>query len=107
MLINDNFKFLENIKQGFKRTVSRNKYRSEVTTQPKTNKLDYLIDPAFKSIKRLIVLSLKRDNDDPTKWTCSIIMTTSNKYYMSFVEIKDLNTFVDNKSFFDHPVWNK
>ena len=67
LLINDNFKFLENIKQGFKRTVSRNKYRSEVTTQPKTNKLDYLIDPAFKSINRLIVLSLKRDNDDPTK----------------------------------------
>ena len=30
--INDNIKFLEDIKQGFKRTVSWNKYRSELTT---------------------------------------------------------------------------
>ena len=33
--INDNIKFLENIKQGFKRTIFWNKYRSEITTQPK------------------------------------------------------------------------
>ena len=38
--INNNIKFLKNIKQGFKRTVSWNKYRSEITTQPKNNKLD-------------------------------------------------------------------
>ena len=42
--INDNIKFLENIKQGFKRATSWNKYRSKITTQPKTNILDYLID---------------------------------------------------------------
>ena len=35
--INDNIKFLENVKQGFKRTISWNKYRSEITTQPKNN----------------------------------------------------------------------
>ena len=29
--INDNIKFLENIKQGFKRTISWNKYRSDIT----------------------------------------------------------------------------
>ena len=33
--INDKTKFLENIKQGFKRTISWNKYRSEITTQKK------------------------------------------------------------------------
>ena len=32
--INDNIKFLENIMQGFKETISWNKYRSEITTQP-------------------------------------------------------------------------
>ena len=37
LFINDNIKFLENIKQGFKRTISWNKYRSEVTAQPKNN----------------------------------------------------------------------
>ena len=35
--INNNIKFLENTKQGFKRTFSSNKYRSEITTQPKNN----------------------------------------------------------------------
>ena len=36
--INDNIKFLDNIKQGFKGTISWNKYRSEITAQPKNNK---------------------------------------------------------------------
>ena len=30
--VNDNIKFLEDIKQGFKKTISWNKYRSEITT---------------------------------------------------------------------------
>ena len=34
--INNNMKFLENIKQGFKGTTSWDKYRSEITTQHKT-----------------------------------------------------------------------
>ena len=42
--INDNIKFLENMKQGFKRTISQNKYRSEITTQTKNKNLDYLIE---------------------------------------------------------------
>ena len=50
--INDNIKFLENIKQGFKRTIYWNKYRSEITTQTRNN-LDYLIDPTFRKINRL------------------------------------------------------
>ena len=37
--INDNIKFSENIKQEFKRTICWNKYRSEITTQPKNNNL--------------------------------------------------------------------
>ena len=64
--INDNIKFLENIKQGFKRTISWNKYRSEITTQPKSNNLDYLIDPTFRKISTLFALSFKNGNYDPT-----------------------------------------
>ena len=33
--IDDNIKLLENIKQGFKRIISWNKYRSEIATRPK------------------------------------------------------------------------
>ena len=33
--INQNIKFLEDINQGFKRTISQNKHRSEITTKIK------------------------------------------------------------------------
>ena len=65
--INDNIKFLENIKQGFKKAIFWNKYRSEITTHAKNNNLDYLIDPTLRNINRLFVLSLKNVNDDPAR----------------------------------------
>ena len=40
LFTNGNIKYLENIKQGFERTISWNKYRSEIITQPKHNNLD-------------------------------------------------------------------
>ena len=43
------------MKQVFKRIISWNKYRPEITTQPKTNNLDYIIDPKFRNIDRLSV----------------------------------------------------
>ena len=59
-------KFLENVKQRFKRKISWSKCRSERKIQPKNNNLDYLIHPLFKNIIRLFVLSFKNCNDDPT-----------------------------------------
>ena len=57
--INNNIKFLENIKQGFKRTIPCNKYRFELTAQTENNNLDYLIDRKFRNINRFFVLSFK------------------------------------------------
>ena len=57
--LNNNIKFLENIKQRFKRTIYWNKNRPEATAQPKNNNLDYLIDPTFRNINRLF-FHLKR-----------------------------------------------
>ena len=65
--INNNIKFLENIKQGFKRTVSWNKYYSEITTQPKNNNIDYPTDLTFRNINRLFVHSCKNGNNDRTR----------------------------------------
>ena len=87
--INDNIKLLENIKQGFKRTISSNKYGSEVTTQTKKNNLDYLIDPTFRQIN---VLSFKNGNDDPRRHYF-------DQHYMPLVEIKDFNALINNKPF--------
>ena len=54
--INDNIKFLENIKQEFKRRIFWDKYRSEITTQTKNNNFDYLLDPTFRNFNRLFEL---------------------------------------------------
>ena len=92
--INDNIKFLENIKQRFKRTISWNKYRSEITTQTKSNNSGYLINPTFRKINRLLVLLFKNGNTYPTR-------DYFDKYYMPLVEIKDFNALIDNTSLFD------
>ena len=65
--INEKIKFLENTKQGFKRAISWNKYRSEITNQPKYNNFVYLIDPTFGNINRLFVLSFKNGKNDSTR----------------------------------------
>ena len=84
LAINDNIKFLENIKQGFKRKISWNKYRSKITIQPKNNNLDYMNDPTFRNINRLFVFSFKNGDNDSAK-NCFV------KYYMLLVEMKDFN----------------
>ena len=77
LFINDNTKFLENIKQGFKRTISWNN-TTKITIQSKNNNFDYLIDLTFRNINRLFALSLKSGNENPTR-------DSFNKYYMSLV----------------------
>ena len=97
--INDNIKFLENIKQGFKRAISLNKYRCEITTEPKNNNLDYLIDQTFKNINRLFILSFKNGYDDPTR-------SSFDRYYIPLIEIKDFIVLIDNKRLNDRAVKN-
>ena len=82
LLLLYNIKSLENIRQGFKRTISCNKYRSEIATQPKNNNLDYLTDQKFRYI----------GNNDPSVNLLYI-------YYMPLEEIKYFNALIDNKPF--------
>ena len=56
-----------------------NKYRTEMTKQTKTNKLNYLIDPTFNKFNRLFVLTFENEDD----------RTSFSKYYTTKVEIKD------------------
>ena len=48
----------------------------------------------------MFALSLKNGNDDPLR-------DSLEKSYMPLIEIKDVNTLIDNKPFFDQPVKNK
>ena len=62
--MNDNIKFLEKIEQGFKRTISCDKFRSEISNQPKNYNLDKMSDPTFRNINRLFIILFKNDDDD-------------------------------------------
>ena len=83
--INDNIKHLENIKQGlFKRTISLNKYRSEIT-QPKNN--NYLIIWLIQSLGTLLDCLFFH-----SKMKTVILQETLDKYYIICNNIiKDFN----------------
>ena len=90
-------KLLQQLKPGFKRTIKWNKYRSEISNQTRNNSSNYLIDPTFTNVNRLLVLSLENEDD----------RTSYSKYYIPKIEIKDFNLLIDGKLFFGIPVKNK
>ena len=97
--IKENIKDLENLKQGFRWTISWNKYNSETRTEPESNNLDCTTDPTFKNINILFVLSFRNADPDPTR-SCKILQ----EYYMVLVEIEGFKTLIDNKLDFHHPL---
>ena len=92
-------KLLEQLKTGFKRTIKWNKYRSQMTIQPKNRNLNYLIDPTFTNVNRLFVLSFPRNNNTDSRYSYW-------NYSAPKVEINYFNVLTDRKSFFDLPVKN-
>ena len=96
----NDIKLLEQLKSGFRKTIKWTKYRSQMTIQPQNNNLNYLIDPTFTNVNRLFVLLFTRYNASDSRGSFS-------HYYVPNVEIKDINVFIDLKSFFDLPVKNE
>ena len=88
--------FLEQLRTGFKETVTWYKYRSEMTNQTKKNNLNYLIDPTFTKVNRLFVSSFENEYN----------RTSFSKYYVPSVQIKDFNVLIEGKRFFDTPIKN-
>ena len=52
----DSAKLLQQLKLGFKKTISWNKYESAVKTFAQNRYLNYLINPSFQGVNRLFVL---------------------------------------------------
>ena len=92
----DDGKFIQKLKTGFKRTVKWNKYRSDKSNQTKNSNLNYLLDPTFNKVNRLFALSFEKEDN----------RFSNSKYYTSTVEIKDYNVLIDGKSFFDISIKN-
>ena len=89
-------KLLEQLKTGLKKTITWNKYRSEMSNQTINNNVNYLIDPAITNVNILFVLSYENETD----------RTSFSKYYIPKVEITDFNVLIDGKPYFDIPIKN-
>ena len=92
----DNVKLLPQLKSGFKRTISWNKYLAKPELLAQNANLNHLIEPSFQGVNRLFVLAFENDEQ----------RTSNKRYYIPNVEIKDYNVMIDGKNFFDHPVKN-
>ena len=68
-----------------------------MSNQTKNNNSNYLIDPTFTNMNRLLVLTFENEDD----------RTFFSKYYVPKIEIKDFNVLNDGKPFFEIPVKNK
>ena len=86
----DDINLLEQLKSGFKRIIKWNKYRSQMSVQPKNNNLNYLIDPTFRNVNRLFVLPFPRKNNTDSRYSFS-------NYYAPKVGINDFNVLIDGK----------
>ena len=92
----DNGKLLPQLKYGFKRTISWNKYLAKPEFLARNRNLNHLIGPSFQGVNRLFVVAF--ENDD--QWI------SSKRHYIPNVEIKDYNVMIDEKNLFDQPVKN-
>ena len=90
----DNEKLLRQLKSGFKKTISWNKYESSIKIFAQNKYLNYLINPSFQGVNRLFVLPFENEND----------RTSHSTYYLPEVEIKDNSVIIDGRNFFDQPI---
>ena len=54
LLKENDIKLLEQLKLGFKRTIKWNKYSSQMIIRAQNNNLNFLIDPTFTKVNRLL-----------------------------------------------------
>ena len=92
----DNAKLLPQLKSGFKRTISWNKYLAKPELLAQNTNLNHLIEPSFQGVNRLFVLAFEDDGQ----------RISNKRYYIPNVEIKDYNIMIDGKNFFDPPAKN-
>ena len=90
----DNSKLLQQLKNGFKRTISWNKYLAKPELSAQNAYLNQLIEPSFQGVNRFFILAFENDDE----------RISNKRYYIPKVEIKDYNVMIDEKNFFDQPV---
>ena len=92
----ENTKFFQQLKSGFKRVINWNKYLSKPELLAQNPNLNHLVEPSFQGVNRLFVLAFENDDD----------RTSNDQYYLPTVEIKDYNIMLNGENFFDQPLKN-
>ena len=92
----ENTKFLQQLKSGFKRVISWNKYLSKPELLAQNPNLNHLVEPSFQGVNRLFVLAFENDNH----------RISTKRYYLPIVEIKDYNIMINRENFFDQSIKN-
>ena len=92
----ENTKFFQQLKSGFKRVINWNKYLSKPELLAQNPNLNHLVEPSFQGVNRLFVLAFENDDD----------RTSDDQYYLPTVEIKDYNVMINGENFFDQPIKN-
>ena len=92
----DNSKLLQQLKSGFKRVISWNKYLSKPELLRRNPNLNHLVEPSFHGVNRLFVLAFENDAK----------RTSHSGYYLPNVELKNYNTMINGENFFDQPIKN-
>ena len=92
----ENTKFLQQLKSGFKRVINWNRYSSKPELLAQNPNLNHLVEPSFQGVNRLFVLAFENDDN----------RTAHDSYYLPTVEIKDYNIMINGENFFDQPIKN-
>ena len=92
----ENTKLLQQLKSGFKRIISWNKYLSKPELLAQNTNANHLVEPNFQGINRFFVLAFENDTQ----------RTSHSNYYVRNVEIKDYNIMINGENFFDQAIKN-
>ena len=93
----ENTKFFQQLKSGFKRVINWNKYLSKAELLAQNPNLNHLTEPSFQGVNRLFVLAFENDDD----------RASDEQYYLPTIEIKDYNIMINGENFLDQPIKNK
>ena len=85
----DNAKLLPQIKSGFKRTISWNKYISKPELLAENPNFNHLVQRSFQGVNRLFVLAFENDAQ----------ITSNKRYYLPNAEKRIYNVMINGKSF--------
>ena len=86
----DNSKLLQQLKSGFKRVISWDKYLSKPKLLAQNTNLNRLVEPSVQRVNRLFALSFANDTQS----------TSHSAYYLPNVEINNYNVIINGENLF-------